>query len=42
MAEIQTDSCSYDLDKMIEKSMKCIPLTEKEVKFMIEKVIIIF
>jgi len=31
-------SASCDLDKMIEKSMKCIPLTEKEVKFMIEKV----
>lgn len=29
---------SYDIDKMIEKSMKCIPLAEKEVKFMIEKV----
>ncbi len=36
MAEIKTESC--DLDKMIEKSMKCISLTEKEVKFMIEKV----
>lgn len=27
-----------DLDKMIEKSMKCITLTERELKLMIEKV----
>jgi len=38
MADFNNESC--DLDKMIEKSMKCIPLSEKEVKHMIEKVII--
>ncbi len=39
MAENKSESC--DFDKMIEKSMKCIPLTEKEIKLMIEKVHII-
>jgi hypothetical protein len=34
----QSQSEGLDLDKMIEKSMKCITLTERELKLMIEKV----
>lgn len=32
---------TYDFDHMIEKSMKCLALTEKEVKLLIEKVLFI-
>ena len=32
-----TTQISYDLDKFIETLYKCIPLKEKEVKFLIEK-----
>ena len=38
MSNNTSQSEGLDLDKMIEKSMKCITLTERELKLMIEKV----